>query len=247
MSTAAAALRKVHTLDRSLIRLDEPLPDFGWVRSPNQGKRSASKIDTIVLHCTAGGNTAGALSRLLDSSAKASSHIVIPEKGKKGEPDKTQRLVADENAAWHCRAVPFQGVTGVNGRSLGIEIVNTAMADDPYTDWQVEECARWCRYWCSKHPIQYIVTHGYLDPSRRSDPCVTFPWEKFLGLVESGAVHPPAREQPIRIVFNGKPVDADATRQEDSVWCEIRPLVEALGFKIAWDEATQTVTLVSGP
>lgn len=240
---SAAPLRKVVTLDRSLIRLDEPCPPFVWKLSPNHGKRAASKIDTLVLHCTAGGSTAGAMSRLLDASAKASSHIVIPKKGQPGEPAQTQRLVADEQAAWHCRAVPFQGVTGVNSRSLGIEIVNTAEPADLYTDWQIDECVRWCRYWCGKHPIQYIVTHGYLDPSRRSDPCMTFPWDAFISRVESGAAHPPARETPIKIMVNGLLLDVDALRQEDSVWCELRPLAEAVGFKVGWDEATQTATV----
>lgn len=243
----AAALKELVTLDPDLVRSNEPLPPALVKSTPNKKLRApGTRIDTIVLHCTAGSSSAGALSRLQDPAAEASAHLVIPDDSVAGEPRKTTQLVPDEYEAWHCRKVLFQGTLGVNYRSLGIEIVNTAMAEDPYTAWQVAETARWCRYWIAKHPIRYLVTHAYLDPSRRRDPCATFPWLAFLNLVTHDSAPPVERSQPaIRLLVRGKEIAADPEVQDGTLKAALRPVVEALGFQIQFDTVTRIVTITS--
>lgn len=226
----AAALREIVDLGGPF-DTNEPEPPHTWQHSPNRSRRTGA-VDMIVLHCTAGANTAGAVATLCDPKREASAHIVIPDPSKPGEPQKTVRLVPDEFAAWHARSsLSIGGRTGVNSRSLGIELVNTAMAEDPYHPWQVEECARWCRYWMDKFPIRWIVTHAYLDPSRRRDPCITFPWKLFLDKVLE-KFQLPTEAVHLVVSVNGKVVDADVEIRDGSTWGELRPIVEALGGTI---------------
>jgi N-acetyl-anhydromuramyl-L-alanine amidase AmpD len=251
MSKPAAALKELYELDPHTgvgaeWILTPILPPNTWKPTPNCSNRGSHAIDTIVIHCTAGGNTAGAVATLCDPKRGASAHIVIPDDKTPGEPDKTLRLVADEKKAWHCRkTVLFKGESDVNARSFGIEIVNRATEDDPYSDWQVKEAARWCAYWIEKFPIRYIVTHAYLDPARRADPCVTFPWAKFITELQSLiAVKPIEHEnKPLVIEVNGTVIDADAEIHEGATWIELRPVAEALGFQVGFDAIARKVII----
>jgi N-acetylmuramoyl-L-alanine amidase len=80
-----------------------------------------------------------------------------------------------------------EGRTGVNHWSLGIEVVNTQKDSDHFSEWQIYMTARIVRYCWAKYPnLEYIVSHAKLDPERRTDPGVNFPWEKFKDLVLNG-------------------------------------------------------------
>lgn len=183
MSEQAAVLRRLWVVN-PCARKAIPSPKCIVSLSPNQGVRPAIPVDTVVIHCTAGATSAGAMSRLMDASARASSHLLIPDP-RRGEPLIATRLVPDHRKAWHVRReVVFQGRKDVNARSLGMEIVNPGRVDTPYDDWSVEEAARWTAFWLGQFPIQYVVTHAWLDPERRRDPCATFPWSRYIQLVE---------------------------------------------------------------
>jgi N-acetylmuramoyl-L-alanine amidase len=246
MSKQAQALKKLYELDPNSGG-DAVIPPFEWRISPNCSSRGSRVVDTIVIHCTAGGNTAGAVAALCDPKREASAHIVIPDDKTPGEPLKTVRLVPDEKKSWHSRkTLLFKGEADVNARSFGIEIVNRATEDDPYSDWQVAEAARWCAYWISRFPIRYIVTHAYLDPERRSDPCVTFPWDKFIAKVKADLPEAKPIEhsnKPLLVEVNGKLLDADAEVYEGSTWVELRPVAEALGFKVSFDAIAHKVII----
>ncbi len=89
-----------------------------YVSSPNRSRRIKPSI--IVLHDTAGRlDSAGSISWLCDRKAKASAHLVIGREG-----DVTQ-LVPFDVAAWHAGRSGYKGRSGVNGFSIGIELVNT--------------------------------------------------------------------------------------------------------------------------
>jgi N-acetylmuramoyl-L-alanine amidase len=242
MPTPAAALRRIHLLEPG-IDVEEPCPPHLWKKSPNYKNRGVP-IDTIVLHATAGASTAGALSVLLSPASDASAHLIIPDDSRAGEPQQTLRLVEDAKAAWHVRrSCLFQGRTDVNARSLGVEIVNSCSAGDAYTDWQIAEVVRWCRYWMSQYPIRYLVTHAYIDPARRRDPCETFPWDRFLQQVTHGLSSPNERTLPT-LLLEGKPLALDLELDEGAVWVPLRPLVEALGGSVTYDAEKNRVTIL---
>lgn len=203
--------------------------------SPNQNERGLWPPDTVVVHCTAGSTARSALGVFLNPQAGASAHILIPDDGF-GEPRQSIRLVEDRRKAWHVlRAVRFRGEADVNARSLGIEIVNRCVEGDPYSAWQVAEAARWTRYWISRHPIRYLVTHAYLDPQHRRDPCVSFPWEQFLLLVFQGMTLPDG-SLPIRVILpDGSEVPG--VIQKGHAWVPLRPLADGLGYAVIEDPA----------
>jgi N-acetyl-anhydromuramyl-L-alanine amidase AmpD len=241
MAKNAAALRKLFTIDQD-VQLEARKPECVFRDMPHCSKREYGPIDTIVIHCTAGSSLEGAYSTML--SRGVSSHIIIPDFDKSTEPAKTAHLVPDDKKAYHVlKTVKFQGKQDTNSRSLGIEIVNTGLEGDPYSLKQVAETAAWCRYWMSNHPIKYIVTHAYLDPGRRSDPCVTFPWDDFIKEVMRN-VNDVIEQPTIKFSFKGNLIDADGEIQEGAAWGEIRPIVEALGFKVLYDAAKKTVFII---
>ena len=92
-------------------------------------------------------------------------------------------------AAWHVRrscAHPdiCAGATNINRLSLGVEIVNRQDGRDPFSRWQIEATAEIVRYAAAKYPkLEHVVSHARLDPDRRTDPGINFPWTEFKALV----------------------------------------------------------------
>lgn len=240
MSDLAGPLYRLHVVEPEAY-VEEQAPEVIHKPSPNWGVREYGPIDTIVIHCTAGRTTEGAVATLLDPKSAASAHIVIPRAGRKGEPERTIRMVEDTSKAWHVRReVVFMNRNDVNSRSLGIEIVNTCLKDDKYSAWQVEEAARWCRHWINRFPIRYIVTHARLDPKRRLDPGDHFPWDHFIKLVEQDMV---IDRQPIKFLVDGEEVDVDGGFFDGKVYAEARGLLEKLGARVEWEGRTRTVKI----
>lgn len=102
-------------------------------------------------------------------------------------------MLPDGYTAWHA--------AGYNSPSLGMELATQAhrWGDGP-ADWETAILtlgAEQVRAWCLRHGIPMtritrakadagragIVAHADLDPSRRSDPGINFPWDRFLSLV----------------------------------------------------------------
>ena len=96
-------------------------------------------------------------------------------------------LVAEERRAWHAGVSFWKGERDINGRSIGIEIVNPghefgyrrfpdaqiaaviALADDIRTRWMIADGD--------------IIGHSDVAPSRKIDPGELFPWKT---LAEAG-------------------------------------------------------------
>ncbi|HXV01678.1 MAG TPA: N-acetylmuramoyl-L-alanine amidase, partial [Caulobacteraceae bacterium] len=85
--------------------------------SPNFDARVAPP-DMIVLHYTGMPTGEAALERLRDPAAKVSAHYVVEEDGR------IFALVEEARRAWHAGVSDWRGEGPVNGRSIGIEIVN---------------------------------------------------------------------------------------------------------------------------
>lgn len=148
-------------------------------------------IKGIVIHATAGHSSAGAVSVMRDR--KGSFHWLIPDED---EPEHGQIIwatVPETLAAWHVRnSVRHpdvnQGNNKTNHWSLGIELVNSQI-NDPFSEWQIKMAADIVKYCWSKYPnIEDVVSHAKLDPSRRSDPGVDFPWNTFKEIVLDGGM-----------------------------------------------------------
>ena len=143
--------------------------------SPNFNERTVPP-DMLVLHYT--GMTSGpeALARLCDEQSKVSSHYLVEEDGR------VFRLVPEERRAWHAGVSFWKGESDINGRSIGIEIVNPGhefgyrafpaaqiaavieLVADIRTRWSIEDSR--------------ILGHFDVAPGRKIDPGELFPWKQ---------------------------------------------------------------------
>lgn len=143
--------------------------------SPNRAPRAAGvPVDTVVLHYTGMASAAAALDRLCDPAAAVSAHYVVLEDGT------VLRLVPETAVAWHAGVSAWRGRTGLNARSIGIEIVNAGHdgglpAYPPAQIAAVIDLTRAAiRRW--QVPAAGLVGHGDTAPMRRADPGERFPW-----------------------------------------------------------------------
>ena len=148
--------------------------------SPNFNERKAPP-DMIVLHYTGMRTGKEALARLCDPEAKVSSHYLVEEDGR------VFRLVPEERRAWHAGVSFWKGETDINGRSIGIEIVNPGheFGYRAFPDAQIEALIELLTDIRSRWAIEdaRIVGHSDVAPARKEDPGELFPWKR---LAEAG-------------------------------------------------------------
>jgi len=143
--------------------------------SPNQDERPAgTPIDMLILHYTGMRTAQEAIDRLRDPTARVSSHYVVDEDGA------VLRLVPEEKLAAHAGVSYWRGHSGLNSRSIGIEIVNPGH-EWGYRDFPVLQLAAVCDLCLailSRHPIlaRNVVAHSDVAPDRKEDPGEKFDW-----------------------------------------------------------------------
>lgn len=140
-------------------------------------------VRAVVIHATAGGNSAGAASVIFDGAA--SFHWLVPDEDEPAHGSFVWATCHEARAAWHVRNAAshpkiWEGRGKINHFSLGIEVVNRQTTSDGFSAWQVEATAQIVRYCWAKYPnLRHVVSHAMLDPARRSDPGSLFPWDVF--------------------------------------------------------------------
>ena len=141
--------------------------------SPNFDAR-VRPPDMIVLHYTGMPTGEAALERLRDPAAKVSAHYLVEEDGR------VFALVPEARRAWHAGVSSWRGETDINGRSIGVEIVNPGH-EFGYRDFPKGQIAavidlltdirgRWTI------PDARILGHSDVAPARKSDPGERFAW-----------------------------------------------------------------------
>ena len=181
-------------------------------RHTRRSQYAPNGIDTIVIHATAGGSSAGAMS--VTQRGTASWHALVPDEDEQGHGKYLYRCVPDSGAAWHVLSSvrhPVDGLQNINDRSMGIEVVNWQDGRDSFSDWQLRITAQWVRYCWSSFGCKYLYTHAYLDPGRKSDPGGMFNWTRFMGYVLEGCdfTAPVPAPRPIKVVYGGTVIPCD--------------------------------------
>ena len=147
--------------------VDRPSPNFD-ARPP------AQVVDMLVLHYTGMPSAETALARLCDPGARVSAHYCVDEDGT------TIRLVAEDDRAWHAGAAEWAGARDINGRSIGIELVNPGheFGYRPFPEAQMAALIELCRDVLSRHPIpaHRVLGHSDVAPLRKQDPGELFDW-----------------------------------------------------------------------
>ena len=153
--------------------------------SPNFDARPAGMpVDMLVIHYTGMESAEDAMARLQDPAAGVSAHYLIDEDGA------VYRLVDEEMRAWHAGEAWWRGRGDVNGRSIGIELVNPGhqFGYRPFPDPQMAACEELSLAVLTRHPIpaRNVVGHSDVAPRRKKDPGELFDWrclaEKGIGL-----------------------------------------------------------------
>ncbi|MDP3416497.1 N-acetylmuramoyl-L-alanine amidase [Falsiroseomonas sp.] len=161
--------------------------------SPNHDERP-QPVDMLVLHYTGMQGGAAAIARLRDPAARVSSHYVVEEDGA------VFRLVPEDRRAWHAGVSHWRGNTLLNGRSIGIEIVNPGheFGYRPFPALQMAAVCDLCLGILSRHAIapRDVVAHSDIAPDRKEDPGELFDWQGLaangVGLWPEGEVAPDA-------------------------------------------------------
>jgi len=144
--------------------------------SPNHDERPAGiLIDILILHYTGTQTAQVAIDRLRDPAARVSCHYVVEEYGS------VLRMVPEERRAQHAGISYWRGHTGLNDRSIGIEVVNPGH-EWGYRDFPVLQLAAVCDLCLSilsRHPIpaRNIIGHSDVAPDRAQDPGERFEWQ----------------------------------------------------------------------
>ena len=129
----------------------------------------------LILHYTGMKSAREAIDRLRDPAAEVSSHYVVDEDGT------IFRLVPEDRRAWHAGVSWWRGHSGLNDRSIGIEIVNPGH-EWGYRDFPALQMAAVCDLCLgilSRHPIRPsdVIGHSDAAPDRKEDPGEKFGWE----------------------------------------------------------------------
>lgn len=184
---------------------------FALVSNPHKNFYPSRRkpVDLIGLHVTAGlqdldmegsDQSAEGTNRYgATTSRQASWHKCV-------DSDSIADALPDEYTAWH--------IIGYNSNSLGLEISNRdARWDNKPEKWieaTLRNAAKVCHAWEQKFNVpRRILTkaqvdagergytyHRFLDPSRRTDPGFTFPWDLFVQLLQQldkGEDKPPTK------------------------------------------------------
>ena len=145
--------------------------------SPNHDERPNGRApDMMVLHYTGMPTGRAAMERLCDAAAKVSAHYMIEEDGT------LYRLVPEDRRAWHAGVSSWEGETDINGRSIGIELVNPGheFGYRAFPEVQMAALERLAGDIVSRHKIQpmRVVGHSDVAPLRKQDPGELFDWQR---------------------------------------------------------------------
>ena len=188
--------------------------------SPNHDARpDGTSIDTLVLHYTGMISARDALDRLRDPEARVSSHYMVDMDGI------VWRLVPEARRAWHAGASFWRGRSGLNDRSIGIEIANPGHSHG-YPDFPVLQMAVVCDLSLdilSRHAIaaRDIVGHADISPDRKDDPGEKFDWR---GLAQAGVGLWPGGTPDLGIV---------GIEREARVLRDVRAALAVIGYRVA--------------
>lgn len=149
--------------------IERPSPNFN-------AREGVLGPDILVMHYTGMKSCAEAVARLTDAASKVSAHYTVDEDGT------VYRHVAEEMRAWHAGVSSWRGLSDVNTRAIGIEIVNPGheFGYRPFPDVQIVAVIELGRAIAQRHriPPRNVVAHSDVAPDRKEDPGELFPWKR---------------------------------------------------------------------
>jgi N-acetylmuramoyl-L-alanine amidase len=154
---------KNHILYQNGVKvIQRPSPNHGGIITPHY----------TIIHYTAAKTAEGAIEWMINSRGKqaVSAHLHIDRLGN------VVQLVPLNMRAWHAGESEWKGVVGLNNHSIGIELQNTGV--QIYTDIQLQQTVDVCRALNLTYPIEEILGHSDIAPTRKIDPGKQFPMDR---------------------------------------------------------------------
>lgn len=111
---------------------------------------------------------------------RVSAHFLIERDGG------ITQFVSCSRRAWHAGASAFEGRSGCNDFSIGVELEGTDFT--AYEPAQYEALARLTGALRTTLPLRAVRGHSQIAPGRKTDPGPLFDWHRFAG----DAALPPA-------------------------------------------------------
>lgn len=136
--------------------------------SPNHGGVTKPRI--IVIHYTATEGLESPLSWLTNRQSKVSAHLIVDKDGT------VYQLLPFNVVGWHAGVSSYEGQSGVNSFSIGIENVGTGKT---WPDAQIEANRAIIAALYEAYPtIEDTVGHEDVAPGRKVDPGPRYPWDQ---------------------------------------------------------------------
>ena len=171
-------------------------------------EKRKEKVSLLVFHCFA--LSAKKMLEIMQQTGTGA-HYIIQRNGK------IINLTAENMVAYHAGISSWREFSGgINARSIGIELQNSAMGNAQYTKAQIASLSFLAKEIIQRHEIkaQNIVGHSDIAPFRKPDPGIYFPWEV---LAKSGiGIWPKLNEN----AFSNAPLDRE----------EITELLQKIGY-----------------
>ena len=145
--------------------------------SPNFNERVGEGVpDILIMHYTGMQTCEAAVARLTSAEARVSAHYTIDEDGT------IYAHVPEHLRAWHAGVSSWRGMSDINSRSVGIEIVNPGheFGYRAFPEPQIEAVIALGQRIVKRHRIQprNVIGHSDIAPDRKTDPGELFPWKR---------------------------------------------------------------------
>lgn len=170
-----------------------------WIGTVNFNLR---KPNFIIIHHTAQDSIQQTIKTFTLTRTQVSAHYVIADDGS------VVQMLNDYLRAWHAGNGSWGKITDINSASIGIELDNNGF--EPFSEAQITSLMALLSKLKKEYniPIQNIIGHSDIAPSRKVDPSTLFPWKVLadngFGLWKDDVLEPaPANfnpEQALRII-----------------------------------------------
>ena len=106
---------------------------------------------------------------------RVSSHFFVRRTGE------VRQYVSVLDRAWHAGVSSFEGHTGCNDFSVGIELEGTG--ETPYEDAQYQALGELLGTLTRVLPVEAVTGHEHIAPGRKQDPGPSFDWDRVREMV----------------------------------------------------------------
>jgi N-acetylmuramoyl-L-alanine amidase len=169
--------RQLHSL-KKIVSKQNSIPlqngvNTKWISTVNFNLR---KPNFIIIHHTAQDSLGQTLKTFTLTSTQVSAHYVIADDGR------VVQMLNDYLRAWHAGNATWGRNTDINSASIGIELDNNGT--EPFSELQINSLIALLTKLKKEYniPVQNIIAHSDIAPTRKNDPSVLFPWKTLAAM-----------------------------------------------------------------